>query len=76
MSAAVNMSIGHAEAVSKTVSIVKILLMFQHGQISARSSLTNVDPKIEPLQNNFTCIDLSGNSLIGIRTLSDVALHW
>lgn len=50
-------NIGHAEAASGAASLAKILLMFRHGRIPPQPSLVNLNPKIEPLENDFTRIN-------------------
>ena len=56
---AVKRSISHAEAASGAlVSLVKVLLMFQHGKIFAQSSLKNLDASIEMLENKFARVNI------------------
>lgn len=56
-------NIGHAEAASGAASLAKLLLMFRHRQIPPQPSLVNLNPKIEPLENDFTRIN-AGNECV------------
>lgn len=56
-------NIGHTEAASGAASLAKVLLMLQHGKIPAQVSLTNLNPKIEPLESDFTRINMSGKPI-------------
>lgn len=50
-------NIGHAEAASGAASLAKVLLMFRHQLIPPQVGLVNLNPKIEPLENDFTRIN-------------------
>nr|WGJ61596.1 ShPKS5 polyketide synthase 5 [Sanghuangporus sanghuang] len=53
-------NIGHAEAASGAASLAKLLLMLRHNSIPSQVGLVTLNPKIEPLEKDFTRINTSG----------------
>ena len=54
-------NIGHAEAASGAASLAKVLLMLRYRSIPPQINLEKLNPKIERLDKDFTCINTSGS---------------
>ncbi|KAI5118611.1 hypothetical protein M0805_008042 [Coniferiporia weirii] len=63
MVTSIKANIGHAEAASGAASLAKVILMLRNQVVPPQIGLVSLNPKIERLENDFTQINTSGESI-------------